>query len=70
MGWVWQKQGANRKNLKHQASEVLGTRRGGRGKDRILEMGDERFLSSSYCKIFASKEESQGMGRKPEERVW
>lgn len=53
-------------DLKCQASKVLGARRGGRGRDRILKTRGKKFLSSSHCKIFASKEESQGMERKPE----
>lgn len=72
---LWVRYGRNREqiggelrysSLKHQASKGSGARRGGRGRDRVLETGGKGFLSSSHWKIFPSKEESKKMGRKPE----
>lgn len=50
-------------SLKHQASNVLGARRGERGRDRVLEMGGKRFLHSSYCKIFCFKRRKSRDGK-------
>lgn len=41
-------------------------KRGTRGIDEILGTGGKGLLSSSLFRVFASKEEDQGMKKKPE----
>lgn len=43
--------------------------KGARGIDEILGTGSKGLLSSSFFRVFASKEEDQGMKKEPEQRI-